>query len=66
VDSHERTTPYGVPVTQETTMRDEQRPTLVQRWILVTDEQGREHLERRWVLETRIGGAVPQAPDQAA
>lgn len=32
-------------------MRDEQRETLVQRWIIVTDEQGHEHLEARWILE---------------
>jgi hypothetical protein len=43
-------------------MRDEQRPELIQRWIIVTDADGREHLERRWVVETRIGhGPVPAA-----
>jgi hypothetical protein len=43
-------------------MRDEQRPTLVQRWVIVTDDQAREHLEGRWVLETRAGhGPVPAA-----
>ncbi len=37
---------------KEMAMRDDQRPTLVQRWIIVTDERGREHLEARWVVET--------------
>ena len=32
-------------------MRKEERSTLVQRWIIVTDEQGAEHLEARWVVE---------------
>ena len=32
-------------------MRQTERPTLVQRWIIVTDEAGREHLEARWVVE---------------
>jgi hypothetical protein len=41
------------------TMRDERRPTLIQRWIIVTDEQGREHLEARWVVETPVLHGVP-------
>jgi hypothetical protein len=32
-------------------MRSDERPTLVQRWIIVTDEHGTEHLEARWVVE---------------
>jgi hypothetical protein len=36
-------------------MRDESRQTLVQRWVIVTDASGRDHLEARWVIETRIG-----------
>jgi hypothetical protein len=36
---------------KEMIMRTEERPTLVQRWILVRDEQGREHLEARWVVQ---------------
>ena len=36
-------------------MRTEERPTLVQRWIIVTDEQGDEHLEARWIVEGEIG-----------
>ncbi len=32
-------------------MRAEERPTLIQRWIIVTDAQGNEHLEARWVVE---------------
>lgn len=36
---------------KEATMRTEERPTLVQHWIVVTDEQGHEHLEARWVVE---------------
>jgi len=43
------------------TMHDDQRERLVQRWIIVTDEQGHEHLEARWVLETPIGHGLPQA-----
>ncbi|HET7432306.1 MAG TPA: hypothetical protein VFJ89_12435 [Nocardioides sp.] len=39
-------------------MRDEQRSTLVQRWIVVTDAEGREHLEARWVVE----GGADQSP----
>jgi hypothetical protein len=39
-------------------MRDDHRATLVQRWIVVLDEQG-EHLEARWVLETPVGDGVP-------
>jgi hypothetical protein len=43
-------------------MRDDQRDLLVQRWIILTDDQGRERLEARWVLETRVGhGPVPHA-----
>jgi hypothetical protein len=37
------------------TMHDDQRERLVQRWIIVTDDQGREHLEARWTVETRVG-----------
>ena len=37
------------------TMRTDERPTLIQRWIIVTDEQGNEHLEARWVVEGEIG-----------
>jgi hypothetical protein len=44
------------------TMHDDQRDRLVQRWIIVTDDQGREHLEARWVVETRVGQSpVPHA-----
>lgn len=32
-------------------MRTDERPTLVQRWIVVTDENGTEHLEARWTVE---------------
>ena len=32
-------------------MRTVERPTLIQRWIIVTDAQGDEHLEARWVVE---------------
>jgi hypothetical protein len=39
---------------KEMTMRATERPTLVQRWIIVTDEQGNEHLEARWVVEGEI------------
>jgi hypothetical protein len=31
-------------------MRRQDRPTLVQRWIIVADEDGTEHLEARWVV----------------
>jgi hypothetical protein len=36
---------------KEMTMRHEERPSLVQRWIIVTDERGEEHLEARWIVE---------------
>jgi len=39
-------------------MREEERSTLIQRWIIVTDDQGNEHLEARWVVETET-----QAPN---
>jgi hypothetical protein len=32
-------------------MRAEERPTLVQRWIVVTDANGADHLEARWEVE---------------
>lgn len=32
-------------------MRAEQRPTLVQRWIIVIDPDGTERLEARWIVE---------------
>ena len=35
-------------------MRNDDRETLVMRWIIVTDDSGREHLEARWVLESRV------------
>ena len=35
-------------------MRTEERPTLVQHWIIVTDDQGIEHLEARWAVEGEI------------
>jgi hypothetical protein len=36
---------------KEMTMRKDERATLIQRWIIVTDAQGQEHLEARWVVE---------------
>lgn len=43
-------------------MRDNRSDRLIQRWIIVTDDQGREHLEARWVIETRVGTSpVPHA-----
>jgi hypothetical protein len=48
---------------KEMTMRDELRPILVQRWIIVTDDDGREHLEARWVIE---GGAGQTPVSHAA
>jgi hypothetical protein len=36
---------------KEMTMRTDERPTLVQRWVIVRDDQGREHLEARWAVE---------------
>lgn len=32
-------------------MRTEERSTLVQRWVIVTDADGSDHLEARWVVE---------------
>ena len=40
-------------------MRDDHRATLVQRWIVVVDEHGREHLEARWLLETPAHDGLP-------
>lgn len=43
-------------------MRTDERERLVQRWIIVTDQQGREHLEARWVVESELGvGPVTHA-----
>jgi hypothetical protein len=44
-------------------MRAQDRPTLVQRWIIVTDAQGDEHLEARWVVE---GGEIQSPATSAA
>jgi hypothetical protein len=46
---------------EETTMRKEERPALIQRWIVVTDAQGREHLEARWSVEGEIHTPVTHA-----
>jgi hypothetical protein len=46
---------------KEMTMRIEERPTLVQHWIIVTDDQGAEHLEARWVVEGEIQTPVTHA-----
>jgi hypothetical protein len=46
---------------KETTMQTEERPTLVQHWVVVRDAQGREHLEARWVVEGET-----QAPTTSA
>ena len=32
-------------------MRTDECPTLIQRWIVVTDADGAEHLEARWIVE---------------
>lgn len=32
-------------------MRTDERPTLIQQWIVVTDADGSEHLEARWIVE---------------
>lgn len=40
---------------KEMNMRKEERSALVQRWVIVTDEQGNEHLEARWIVEGEIG-----------
>jgi hypothetical protein len=42
-------------------MRTEERPTLVQRWIIVTDAQGNEHLEARWVIEGEVTSPATHA-----
>jgi hypothetical protein len=36
---------------KEMTMRAEERPTLVQRWIIVPGPGGTERLEARWIVE---------------
>ena len=42
-------------------MRAEERPILVQRWIIVTDADGKEHLEARWVVEREVHAPVTHA-----
>ena len=42
-------------------MRKEERSTLVQRWVIVTDEHGNEHLEARWVVEGEVGHPATHA-----
>jgi hypothetical protein len=42
-------------------MATEERPTLIQRWIVVTDAQGDEHLEARWVVEGEINSPATHA-----
>jgi hypothetical protein len=46
---------------KEMTMRTEERPTLIQRWIIVTDAQGEEGLEARWVVEGEPAVATTHA-----
>jgi hypothetical protein len=36
---------------KEMIMHTDERQTLIMRWIIVTDAQGNEHLEARWVVE---------------
>jgi hypothetical protein len=38
-----------------------ERPTLVQHWIIVTDEQGAERLEARWVVEGEMQSPATHA-----
>ncbi len=43
-------------------MHEQERSSLVQHWIIVTDEDGSEHLEARWVVVSGAGhGPVHQA-----
>lgn len=42
-------------------MPAEERPTLIQRWIIVTDAEGNEHLEARWVVESESHAPVTHA-----
>ena len=42
-------------------MRTEERPSLVQRWIVIRDEQGNEHLEARWVVESELQAPTTHA-----
>jgi hypothetical protein len=44
---------------KESAMRDDHRGILVQRWIVVVDDRGREHLEARWILETPVHDGLP-------
>ncbi len=46
---------------KEMTMRTEERPILVQRWIIVTDERGQEHLEARWAVEGELQSPATHA-----
>jgi hypothetical protein len=46
---------------KETTMRTDERPVLVQRWIVVRDERGNEHLEARWVVEGGVQSPATHA-----
>lgn len=42
-------------------MRADERTTLIQRWIIVTDADGTEHLEARWVVEGETHAATTHA-----
>jgi hypothetical protein len=46
---------------KETIMHDEHESRLVQHWIVVTDDQGSEHLEARWVVEGELSTPVTHA-----
>ena len=42
-------------------MAGNERPTLVQHWVIVRDDEGREHLEARWVVEGEVHTPVTHA-----
>jgi hypothetical protein len=46
---------------KEMIMRTDERTTLIQRWIIVTDADGTEHLEARWVVEGETHAATTHA-----
>jgi hypothetical protein len=50
---------------EEMTMRTDERPTLVQRWVIVRDDRG-EHLEARWVVEGETQAPTTRPSTHAA
>jgi hypothetical protein len=50
---HITSDPTTGPTPKETTMTTTSAPSLVQQWIVVTDERGAQLLVARWVSDSR-------------